>query len=141
MTKTLQVLQWESEFSVGVEKIDDQHKEIMDLVNNLTGRSIQSRAGWKKQFERIIKVLADQALIHFQTEEELLSKTGYAGFDDHKKEHERLKAKLTHILNELDNIKWDVELFTLTTSFKEWFLSHILLYDKEAKDYFIAGAV
>ena len=136
----IELVHWESEYSVGAAEIDSQHKDLVELINELISHSAQSQSGWKKKFEKSIKSIAAHSSLHFKTEEEILSKTEYKNFADHKKEHERLTGKLKHIINELDNIKWEVELYTLTVSFKEWFLSHILLYDKEAKDYFKARA-
>jgi hemerythrin len=46
-------------------------------------------------------------------------------------------AKAKSMKQELKKAESVRDLYNLAVSFKEWFLSHILLYDKEAKDSFL----
>ena len=136
-----ELIHWESEYSVGVEKIDNQHKELMNLINDLISRSVEqapmgNRGENKKHFLKISALTRDYTLKHFRTEEKILSNTTYGKFEDHKREHEKLTAKMAAIIDELKNTKGEIDLYNLTVNFKEWLLSHILLFDKEAKEYF-----
>ena len=133
-------MHWESEYSVGVKEIDDQHIELMEKINDLISRSINNPDDGVRCFEEMMNAVIERSEIHFRTEENLLQKTDYKVFEDHKKEHDELMAKVESIKSEIKKMKVKSDLYNLTTSFREWFLSHILLYDKEARDSLKAGA-
>ena len=136
--KAIELIHWESEYSVGVAEIDAQHLDLINLINDMISLSTETRAGAKKNFIEKCTLAGAHWFKHFETEENILSKTTYEKFADHKNEHENLTAKVVNLQNILSS-KEDVDLFSLIVSFKEWVLSHILLYDKEAKDFFKMG--
>ena len=138
--KSLELMHWESEYSVGVKEIDEQHIELMEKINDLISHSINNLDEGVRYFEETMNAVIKGSAIHFRTEENLLIKTDYKVFEDHKKEHDELMAKVESIKSELKKIKVERDLYNLTISFREWFLSHILLYDKEARDSFRAAA-
>ena len=130
--KPIELLHWESEYSVGVTEIDAQHFELMDQINKLISYSAENLAEGKKVFRETLEAVIEMSAVHFKTEENMLSKTDYDVFDDHKKEHDELMAKTESMKDELKKIQSVTGLYNLTVSFREWFLSHILLYDKVA---------
>lgn len=78
------MLEWNQEYSVKVEALDKQHKELFKLYTELC-RSLER----KRQIDvsyAIIK-LNVYALYHFASEEQLLEKYNYPGLEEHKKEH------------------------------------------------------
>jgi len=138
--KPPELMHWESEYSVGVKEIDAQHLELMKKINDLISHSINSLDEGVRYFEETMNAVIEDTAIHFKTEEKLLLKTDYEVFADHKKEHDELMGKVESIKKELKKIKAETDLRNLTISFREWFLSHILLYDKEARDSFKAAS-
>ena len=135
--KSIELMHWKSEYSVGVQEIDDQHIELMNQINELISYSIENLAEGKHFFEKTMEAVIKRSAIHFETEESLLQKTDNEVLEDHKKEHKELMAKAKSMKRELKKAESVRELYNLAVSFKEWFLSHILLYDKEAKDSFL----
>ena len=133
-------IHWKAEYSVEVEEIDTQHLELMSQINELINHSIQNLDEGKKMFKEKMEKAIKHCARHFETEEILLSKTDYKDFDAHKKEHKELLERVENMKGELRKAKDVKYLFNLTVCFKEWFLSHILLYDREAKEFFKAGA-
>jgi len=129
--------QWESEYSVGVTEVDVQNRELMDLINDLINCSLKNRTEVKKYTKKILSKAKLHVANNFAAEEKILAKTKYAKLADHKAEHKNLLAKLKNIRADLDNREVDVNYFTLSVSLKEWLLSHIILYDKNAKDFFM----
>ena len=136
----LELIHWKQEYSVGVDVIDTHHREMVELINALINNSEGSLAGKKKLFKKIMTSIRNLATKHFKTEEKILSKSKYGRFEEHKKEHENLAEKINLVKSEIAGIKEDNDLFNLTVNLKEWLLSHILLFDKEAHQYFEAGS-
>ncbi|MCL2809817.1 MAG: bacteriohemerythrin [Treponema sp.] len=129
------LITWSDKFSSGVKLIDDQHKELVELVNEMfnhvTGNDLQEH----NYFNRVINDAVSYVKKHFTTEEKLMIATKFDGYAEHKKEHE------TFILAVVENIK-DYEagkrltLSTFTRFLKDWVLSHIALMDKKYFEYF-----
>jgi hemerythrin len=135
----IKFITWEKEYSVDVLEIDTQHKELMTLINNsinnCTGNSIKEREYFDKAIDMEINFMTE----HFKTEEKILEKTQYEKYEEHKKEHEVFLKKIKKLAEEVKEGKKELNLFDLTLYIKEWLLSHILLYDKGAKEYFKEG--
>jgi len=129
------LITWTDKFSCGIKLIDDQHKELVDLVNEMfnhvTGNELQE----KNYFNRVINDAVSYVKTHFATEEKLMIATKFEGYAEHKKEHD------SFVLAVVENIK-DYEagkrltLSTFTRFLKDWVLSHIALMDKKYFDYF-----
>jgi len=126
---------WSPKLSCGVKIIDDQHMELVNLVNEMfkhvTGNAVQE----KDYFNRVIQEAVKYVKLHFATEEKIMLATKFAGYPEHKKEHEKF------VLAVVSNIK-DYEagkrytLSTFTRFLKEWILSHIAMMDKRYFEYF-----
>jgi len=129
----------DSDFSVGVTEIDTQHQELLGLVNELIDHSQKKQMGGTIYFKKIIDAVINHVTHHFASEEMILSKTDYGNFPDHKMEHDKLIQKIIFIRSEFGNEKGDMALFNLTVALKEYFLSHVLLYDKDAGKFFAEG--
>jgi len=129
------LITWSDKLSSGIKLIDDQHKELVELVNEMfnhvTGNDLQEH----NYFNRVINDAVSYVKTHFTTEEKLMLATKFDGYAEHKKEHE------TFILAVVENIK-DYEagkrltLSTFTRFLKDWVLSHIALMDKKYFEYF-----
>jgi len=135
MVVSNELITWSDKFSCGVKLIDDQHKTLVELVNEMfnhvTGNDLQEH----NYFNRVINDAVAYVKTHFATEEKLMLATKFDGYTEHKKEHE------TFILAVVENIK-DYEagkrltLSTFTRFLKDWVLSHIALMDKKYFEYF-----
>jgi hemerythrin len=80
------MLEWKPEYSVGVAKLDTQHRKLFDYVNELEQamRKGQGRA----VLDKILANLSAYTREHFATEEELMRRTGYPAYAQHKAAHE-----------------------------------------------------
>jgi hemerythrin len=126
---------WSSKLSCGVKLIDDQHKGLVNLVNemfnHINGNEVQER----NYFNRVIQEAVKYVRVHFATEEKIMIATKFAGYAEHKKEHD------SFVLAVLNNVR-DYEagkrltLVSFTRFLKEWILSHIAVMDKQYFGYF-----
>lgn len=123
-------IKWEENFSVGVEELDDQHKKMIDYINDLYTAIKEGRD--RKDQEKLLFELAEYARIHLNREEEYFDKYGYPKKEEHKKAHEIHREKIA----ELEKNK-DKALSTEKTAeyLREWWLNHIKVLDKEYQDY------
>ncbi|MCL2762638.1 MAG: bacteriohemerythrin [Treponema sp.] len=126
---------WTNKFSCGVKLIDDQHKGLVNLVNEMfnhvTGNDVQER----DYFNRVIKEAVAYVKNHFATEEKIMIATKFAGYAEHKKEHENFVIAVVENIRDYESGKRHT-LSTFTRFLKDWILSHVALVDKQYFDYF-----
>ena len=77
---------------LGISDIDDQHKNLVDLINRLH-KSMKLRQG-KKQAEAVLNELVEYTVVHFAYEEKRMKECGYKGLADHIPAHRELVAKV-----------------------------------------------
>ncbi|MEI6985254.1 MAG: bacteriohemerythrin [Rhodospirillaceae bacterium] len=102
----LKPVQWNDSFSVGVKLIDDEHKLLLVIFEELviTLRTQQPKAVAK----RAIEDLTGYVTYHFAHEEELMKAFHYPDFDAHQKEHDKLTARLMEIDQNLERKKANI---------------------------------
>ena len=129
------LIQWSNTFSVGITIIDEQHKDLIKLTNDMFNHCVGDDAAERDYFKEVIQKAVDYVKIHFSTEEKIMIKTKYPGYYEHKKQHEAF------IISILENIKSYEEgkkltLVGFTRFLKDWILSHIAYTDKLYIDHF-----
>ncbi|MCB2199852.1 bacteriohemerythrin [bacterium] len=119
-------LEWKPAYSVGIEKFDNQHKQLFDIVNQM-GESI-SKGEDHDTLRAIFKKLIEYTRIHFRDEEANLLMYGYENYHEHKLEHDELVAQVVDFA--LDFCA-NPEMTLKTMTFLEgWIIGHILGTDK-----------
>ena len=88
---------WNDDYATGITWIDDQHKMMVVLINNLYESITNNNY---KQSVQILDELLDFANIHFSTEEWFFKKYNYALRFDHIKEHKAILNKLSDFKND-----------------------------------------
>jgi hemerythrin len=130
MKYSSELITWSNTFSFGIKPIDDQHKELVDLVNDMFHHATGNDEQEREYFGRVIQKAMHYIKVHFTTEEKLMRAMQYPGYAEHKRCHD------CFILDVLDNIRdFETEkhytLFSFTKFLKDWVLSHIGIMDKQ----------
>lgn len=92
-------LQWTQALSVGVDEIDEQHRELFRRAANLLEGL---RKGEPEEIGVLIDFLYEYAVTHFGAEEQFMRTTGYPGYVRHKAEHDRFISDLLALAAEHD---------------------------------------
>jgi len=119
-------LEWKDSYSVGVEAVDHEHRELIDLMNRLHAALASDRP--EEEVSRVFGDLFRAISSHFALEERFMRERGYDQVDQHKADHERLLDELRDIMDEyLDGEGHSVE--RLTASVEAWFTNHFKTHD------------
>jgi hemerythrin-like metal-binding protein len=97
-TPQMPLITWNDKLSVGVKALDDDHKRMIHIVNELHDGIMLGRA--RDVLSRALDELVAHTENHFAQEEQLFAQTGYRGRTAHKKEH----RKLTKSVKELQDL-------------------------------------
>jgi hemerythrin len=94
-------LVWSDQFELGIEVIDQQHRMIMDYVNQLD----EARASGQshKEIGKLIKKLVDHTIFHFGFEEDLQEKVGYPYLAPHKRSHALIAKHISEFQARFEN--------------------------------------
>ncbi len=123
-----ELMPWKNEYSVNIKHIDDQHKGLVRLVNELHVAMLSGHG--KDVLSGILSQLVSYTRTHFMTEEIMLQAQGYPELAGHKVEHERLTAKVLQFQKEFVAGKAMLSMGILDF-LKDWLKNHIMGSDKK----------
>ncbi|MBU1215543.1 MAG: bacteriohemerythrin [Gammaproteobacteria bacterium] len=113
---------WTDEYSVHIKTIDDQHKELVNILNRLFV-AVSLREG-DKVIAGILDALMSYTQTHFALEERLLKQAKYKDFDAHKEEHRKLLEQLDQLCKK--HLMEEKPIYFEMLSFlKRWLKEHI----------------
>jgi hemerythrin len=133
--KESELVTWSSTFSVGIKLIDDQHKGLLDLVNDMFNHVCGSIAEEEAYSAAIIQKTVNYIRVHFSTEEKIISHTNFPGYAEHKSAHDDFILTVVDYIKNFDTDK-NFVLTEFTRFLKEWILTHIAIMDKQYFAYF-----
>lgn len=128
----MQLLKWSSRLELGLEHIDNQHKQLFNVINEL---NIAIEYGQPNSVMLpIVERLQEYAKTHFKAEEEIFSKYGYSDRVDHESEHQKFNDSVKYIRRQCELI--DAPMSTKIRDFLlGWLNGHIMTKDKEYKQF------
>ena len=125
-----ELITWSNTFACGIKLIDDQHKGLVDLVNDMfihvTGNAEQENKYFNKVFNEAVSYIK----LHFSTEEKIMLATNFSGYKEHKRAHDNFILNVAKTFSEPATGKRP-SLYAFTKFLKEWILSHIAVMDKQ----------
>jgi hemerythrin len=128
---------WSATYSVGIKIIDDQHKGLFNLVNDMYNHvNNDDEEAERAYFKSVIRQVVDYVKIHFTTEEKIMERTQFQGYAGHKMAHDFFIMSVVNIIKGFDEGK-RAPLRTLTNFIKDWILTHIAIMDKQYFNYLI----
>ncbi|MBP7554444.1 MAG: hemerythrin family protein [Spirochaetes bacterium] len=129
---------WKEEYSVGISSIDEQHKKLVSLLNELHSSMLSARAN--SILEKLLTELSEYTVYHFKNEENLMIDHKYSKYEEHKKNHKNFTDKVHSYLEDFKNGK---KLLTVELLFflKDWLINHINGEDKQYSAFFIERGV
>jgi hemerythrin len=122
------LIQWSDVLKTGIEEIDGQHKQLVDLTNELY-RSCLDGFDTQNVFKDIMGRMVEYVKFHFSAEMVILERIKFPESADHKKQHDELIVKILDAAKDSkDGTKFVPNNFVRTL--KDWIVGHIAVYDK-----------
>ncbi len=121
-------INWSDAYSVQIEEIDNQHKKLIDLINELFDSMQKGQSN--KVIGRILNDLVNYTVFHFKNEETYFDRFNYEETEEHKAKHKRLVDKVVKIKSDFESGKISVST-DLLKFLKRWLFEHILETDKK----------
>lgn len=132
------LMTWKNEYSVNIAQIDQQHKKLIDLINQLNDAMAQGKA--KEILDKILNDLVGYCASHFKLEEQLMQSNGYPEFAEHKDKHDKMTAKVLSLKKDVIAGKKLISLEVMKF-LEQWLDKHILGTDKNYSPFLNAKGV
>ncbi len=127
------LFEWNDNYSVNVKEFDNQHKKLIDLINELF-EAMKSGRG-KIILEKVFLDLIEYTKVHFSAEEKLMNQYDYPDKTVHINAHNELTGKVIELQTEFKNGKIFISIDTMNF-LKDWLTKHILGMDKNYSSFF-----
>lgn len=126
--ESFRIIQWESACALHIGDIDEQHKKLIRLINDLHAAMLQG-AG-QAALSGLFTALIDYTEVHFNTEEKLMADRAYLGTPMHKFGHSRFVKKVRAMERDFAAGKKRVSL-ELMSFLSDWLREHIMVEDRK----------
>jgi len=119
------LIQWDETMSVGMDELDDQHRELIDLINEVY-EAIQRHD--EPRMVSLVNKMLDYSVVHFQAEEAVLRSLGYPEIDAHAKQHRTYADKVDEFRRDM-LVKTNLSQVFIFLS--RWLTNHIMHEDRK----------
>ncbi|WP_300747644.1 bacteriohemerythrin [uncultured Brachyspira sp.] len=124
---------WEDKYKVGYKKIDDQHLELIEIINDLYDCMDNQNSEdelLKSEFKKALRKTVDYVSYHFSYEEKIMQAIEYNKMSEHSAYHREFAQTIYNYVKSYENGSLDA-INNLVQYLKDWFLNHILVTDKK----------
>lgn len=116
-------MQWSQEWELGIESIDQQHRQIVDYINELTQAIDRNDHA---QVLMVLDHLRRYTLNHFTFEEQLMAQAGFAQRIEHEAIHRHFESRVAQFQFELDSGRDAMGIARRArNTLKVWLIEHI----------------
>ena len=122
----MSLLEWKPEYSVGIASMDDEHREMIGMINGIYAQLAESSNA--DDIESCLEEIFATISAHFALEERVMRDAGYEEYEEHKENHEDL---LDEIRDLMDDFAADAEAGSrvLEERLSLWFSKHFASFD------------
>ncbi len=127
-------MEWSESLSVGVERIDSQHRELISRVNAFFVATKAEKG--PEEVKKVLDFLSSYVVTHFAEEEALQVQYGYPDYQAHRKLHQDFVKEVASLRSELEKSGFTAAGCSLVgMTLVNWLVSHISMQDKSIGKY------
>lgn len=120
------LVEWRDEFKTGIDEVDFEHRQMIELINESYNEAKTQTSGMAVM--DFLGEIFEKISAHFALEEKIMRERNYDQYKEHKEDHERLLDSIRDIMDEyMDESAMDEEKFGALL--KEWFVNHFSTRD------------
>ena len=132
--KDTEIVVWDESYGTGIEFIDNQHRELVKLTNELYQACLAGNEAVGITFKDAMSRMVEYVRFHFTAELEILKRIDYPDYCDHKKQHDTLVMHILAASREYsEGRKFAPNQFVRTL--KNWIFGHIAVRDRLYRNY------
>lgn len=123
---------WKDEYKVGIDKIDEQHRQLFDKIEHLLEIAKSGdRKSNRQECMDTIDFLVDYTKFHFDSEQALQREKKYVSYDQHVKIHEDFKNTVQVYKELLGKDFSSKNLKSFIGCMLAWLVNHVCICDRK----------
>jgi hemerythrin len=129
-------LEWKEEYSVGNDKLDNQHKKLFAIANSALEYHYNEELPYhvrKQKVKVTLHQLSEYIKTHMLEEERYMKSSHYPDYEEHKSIHKNIIAMTNNVLNSSKSFS-ELEK-GLTHLLDTIFVNHIITNDKAIEEW------
>ena len=122
---------WKKEYSVNIQELDEQHKLLIQMINDLHGLIVRkSNPGTVCE---VLERLIHYTRTHFDDEETLMRNSDFPGYEAHKARHDQFIGEVEALERRAKISQGSEQLVGMEMLFKlkDWLVDHIVVMDMD----------
>ena len=123
------MMEWNETYNIGIDGIDNQHRQILDYINALEQ---VKNTGQRDKIKEVLEDLIDYTQSHFSFEENLLEQVSYQYLPSHRGIHELFVKRLNDYRLKFE--KGEAIENDLYRLLSKWLINHIQHDDQDYVD-------
>jgi len=123
----MSLIEWNKSYEIGIESVDHEHKEMIDLINALYA-DLQADAE-KAEITRFLGEIHSKISAHFALEEKVMRELEYDEMTAHKDDHEVLLDEIRNIMDAYEDGGYTDMKDRLANHLETWFTEHFRTRD------------
>ncbi len=124
----MSLLEWREEFRTGNASVDHEHRELIELINELHD-ALSRTARNREEIGDFLGEIHARISAHFALEERLMREKDYADYPEHKADHDRLLNDIGDIMDDYDSDSFEDMEKDLSKRLHNWFSKHFSSLD------------
>lgn len=132
------LIHWNDAMSVNVGVIDDQHKQLIAMINQLNDAMLLGKGN--EVLGKIISSLVAYTVTHFKLEETYFAQFKYPGTQEHMEEHASFVKKAMQLKEDFEKKKLSITIDVMDF-LSDWLKNHIMGTDKKYSGFFNANGL
>jgi hemerythrin-like metal-binding protein len=125
--RNVRSLQWSEDHSVFIPELDEQHKGLLEVTQELRAAVLTGQS--KDRVEFLAGRMATRLAAHFRYEEGLMRGSRYSAMDWHERQHQTARVKLATLWDAIRG-RGAESVFAALEELVGWFLDHVSVADR-----------
>ncbi|MEI0528724.1 methyl-accepting chemotaxis protein [Brachyspira intermedia] len=124
-------LDWSENYNTNNEHIDEQHKKLLNFINDIYSAIYEEDA---ERVKNVFNMTLDYTKYHFSDEEKLQKENAdrYKKIKEHFEQHRNFENLVTRKIDELNTSNdWKNTALDMANILSKWLIQHIGVWDKE----------
>ena len=135
MAEIQDFIRWNGSMKLGIPIIDEQHTNLMRIVDNLQLTCNKGTDFIRQRFIGAANEAIEYIKYHFTTEEKLMRLLEYPKYNEHMNEHRGCLSDLSCISNQIKSEE-NADFRQFVVFLNEWIMTHVCESDRHFANYF-----
>lgn len=131
-------MMWKDKYRVGVDLIDEQHKELFSRLSKFI-EVVQNDIAWEEKIDQVketMEFMQEYVVTHFDDEEAYQEEIGYPDIEKHKQAHAKFKQGINDYVEIFEESGYTEEkIQELSGRLMAWLIMHVGHMDQKIGEY------